>query len=382
MRVTPDEVHINDPDFFDEFYNRQGRLDRDPRMLPFIGNDTAIFATTPSDLHKIRRAPIAPLFSRKRILELEPIIKDKIAELTTIIRRFQTDGEILDINKAYMTLTEDIIYQYCFGKNKGELSSPGFSDSLDESFRITIKGGYLSVFFPWIPKIMMSLPPHILLKISPAFSTFLDIKSDLINMVRDVQSGCDKEDTTTSIHNDHASVIRELANSHLPAHERTVTRIADEASNILAAGVTTSGWTATVASYYIISQPHIFATLHEELRSNFPDLDTIPDLVKLEKLKYLQACVKEGLRMGIGESWRSPRIPRQGSVSYKDWVIPQDSVISMSKYDISSDERVFPKPKQFIPERWLDYAKYNGGVNPNDYLVVFGRGTRACLGRE
>ena len=50
----------------------------------------------------------------------------------------------------------------------------------------------------------------------------------------------------------------------------------------------------------------------------------------------------------------------------------------MSAYFMHSDPKVYPKPFEFIPERWLGY------VDPAMYqnFVPFCRGSRNCLGMK
>ena len=65
---------------------------------------------------------------------------------------------------------------------------------------------------------------------------------------------------------------------------------------------------------------------------------------------------------------------------YQSYVLPPGSVISMSNFSVSHDEKLFPDSFTFRPERWLDEPKAPDGSNLSRYMVSFGRGTRSCLG--
>lgn len=53
----------------------------------------------------------------------------------------------------------------------------------------------------------------------------------------------------------------------------------------------------------------------------------------------------------------------------------------MDQYHMHTNERIFPEPSVFRPERWLGDPKGPDGVKPlTNYLTTFGRGTRMCLG--
>lgn len=48
--------------------------------------------------------------------------------------------------------------------------------------------------------------------------------------------------------------------------------------------------------------------------------------------------------------------------------------------EVSHDESIFPKSREFIPERWLDSPTTTDGIPLDRFMVSFGRGTRSCMG--
>ena len=83
----------------------------------------------------------------------------------------------------------------------------------------------------------------------------------------------------------------------MPESERSDDRLAKEAQVLLAAGTANTARTLGFISYYILANPHIHARLQEELRdtmSTYPE--QVPSWADLERLPYLQALIKEGVR--------------------------------------------------------------------------------------
>ena len=144
--------------------------------------------------------------------------------------------------------------------------------------------------------------------------------------------------------------------------DKTVTRILAETQAILGAGTETTGNTLSVLTYHVLSEPSIHRRLRRELRDaevGYSADNTLLDYRMLEKLPYLQACIKEALRLATGVSSRLPRTHRTAPVSYTDpsgkkYTFPPGTVISMSILDLHYNDSIFPAARSFKPERWLE----------------------------
>lgn len=163
--------------------------------------------------------------------------------------------------------------------------------------------------------------------------------------------------------------------------ERTDERISDEAQNFIGAGVSTTGWALSVASFHIINNREIYERLRSDLNKLIPDPGAANafELTKLEKCDYLTACIKEGIRLAYAISGRSIRLS-DNMIQYGRWRIPPGTPVGMTMVDVSHNEDIFPNSWTFNPDRWLGDAKTKTGEPVEKYWVGFGRGTRSCLG--
>lgn len=93
------------------------------------------------------------------------------------------------------------------------------------------------------------------------------------------------------------SLFRYIVTSDMPASEQSTERLCREAMVLFGAGTASTARTMGFMCYYILENLHIRKRLGDELAplmAHYPDnLPTLPDL---EKLPYLQAVIKEGLR--------------------------------------------------------------------------------------
>jgi len=184
----------------------------------------------------------------------------------------------------------------------------------------------------------------------------------------------------------------------VPPQERTLHRLGQEAISLIGAGGITTQHTLKTLTYHILANPPVLARLTAELKQAMPDPNVPASLQQLEHLPYLSAVLAEGLRLSYGISHRMERSFPDRAVTYADYVIPPNTSVSMTTMLIHDNPSIFPEPRRFIPERWLDsndddkpaLAFSHDGEKPLQhqtqqqrlakYFLPFGRGSRACVG--
>jgi len=93
------------------------------------------------------------------------------------------------------------------------------------------------------------------------------------------------------------TLFRHLFNSDLPPSELTDERLSKEAQVLIGSGTITTAGTLCFICYYIMANPAIREGLGEELKGvmeGYPEKK--PTWAELEKVAYMQALIKEGLR--------------------------------------------------------------------------------------
>lgn len=199
---------------------------------------------------------------------------------------------------------------------------------------------------------------------------------DIAVQVKEVmaQSTSEKKSST------HPTVFQEILDSKLPAHEKTILRLAQDGGAVVGAGTVTTAWAITVAVFYLVSQADTLSRLKSELLTALPDPSKRPSLSYLEQLPYLSAVIQESLRLSYGVSSRLQRIAPDEAITYIDpdsakiWRIPAGTPVSMTSLLIFQNPKIFPEPLKFRPERWIENPRLDR------YQVAFSKGTRMCLG--
>ncbi|KAK8081503.1 sterigmatocystin biosynthesis P450 monooxygenase [Apiospora saccharicola] len=143
--------------------------------------------------------------------------------------------------------------------------------------------------------------------------------------------------------------------------------MAAECTDHMAAGIDTTG-DALCFLMWEISQPrslHVQSRLQDEIRSS-ADPATTP----FDKLPYLDAVVMEGLRCFPAIPMSLPRYTPAGGRTIDGYYIPG----AYSTHRI--DQRVFPEPERFNPDRWLDAA---GDMDRKRLFFAFASGGEGVL---
>ena len=159
VRITPHELHLKDPNYYAEQF--PGYTRRRDKVGRFVGNATgnSMFGTISSTLHRKRRGALNPFFSKRSILEIEPIIQDRIDELCDKMKDHLKSGEPVELHMAYMAVSLDIISYHAFGRSLGMLKQP---ESETQKWKSAIKGATQAAIFtrhfPAIGNLLMLLP--------------------------------------------------------------------------------------------------------------------------------------------------------------------------------------------------------------------------------
>jgi hypothetical protein len=121
------------------------------------------------------------------------------------------------------------------------------------------------------------------------------------------------------------SLFHQIVHSDMPESELSAERLVKEAQLLLGAGTASMARTLDFIIFYILAKPDIHARLQDELRDTMAEYpQRKPSWAELERLPYLQAIIKEGLRLSYGIMRRLPRCSPDVAIQYKQWTIPRN----------------------------------------------------------
>ena len=169
MRISPTELHVSDPDFYNVLYaSGSQRRHKDDFVTRGFYTPIASFGTPDHDIHRMRRMALNPFFSKQAVQRLEPMIQGKIDLLCKRLREMAQQERVLHVEHAMMALTTDIISEYSFGYSYDALEQDDLAAPWTRSFREAMASSVLFRYFPLVGGIMTGLPLWVVKIVSPS----------------------------------------------------------------------------------------------------------------------------------------------------------------------------------------------------------------------
>ncbi len=154
--------------------------------------------------------------------------------------------------------------------------------------------------------------------------------------------------------------------------------LGSEAAGFILAGSHTTSSSLTWIVWRLLRHPQVLEKLVAELDEALAGSprDIVPKHALVEKLPYLECIIKEGLRIDTAVPGSTPRyVPPEGC-EINNVRLPPRTIVSAQAYSCHRDPSVYPKPDEFIPERWL-----NETAAMKRFYIPFGAdGPRKCIG--
>lgn len=321
VRIGPNEIHLSDPDNYDKLYSVGGRFYKDPVFYEVL-NVPAMFTSISNEEHRRRRAPLNHFFSRRAVLDLEDIVKEKADKLCRRVRESLEAGKPADLRSGLRAVSIDVLTEYAFADCWNHLDAPDFNEWFSEAVRDTSVVWWMLQQFPILVGPMALMPEKWARKMGPAMDGWMDCIVRTREYVMGVQ-----RNFAAGIKPQRRTIFHELLDPSTRDEETpippTLESLSGEALSFCTAAADTTGNAMEMSAYHVVTNPEIYAALKKELQEAFPDPSADLDYVTLEKLPYLTGVVKEGQRLSYGVISRLPRVTPEGGATFNGYHVPE-----------------------------------------------------------
>lgn len=356
FRLGNQDIYLmNHPDYVKEILVNQARnfhkgrgLQRAKRLL---GEG---LLTSEGDFHKRQRRLVQPAFHRQRIVNYAKVMID----YATRTRESWEANTTINISEEMMKLTLAIVAKTLFNADIEK-----DADEIGEAMGVFVKS-FDFLTLPFV-EILEKLPlPRV-----RAFNNARDLLDKTIyKMVEERRAK--NEDV-----GDLMSMLLIAQDEEGDGKGMTDLQVRDEIMTLFIAGHETTANALTWTWYLLSQNPDAEAKVWQEiddvLSGRLPTPEDYP------KLKYTEMVLSEAMRLYPPAWLIGRRVITECQVG--DYTIPINSITFMSQYLMHRDERYFPEPEKFDPERWTAEAKEK---RPKHSYFPFGGGPRQCIGES
>lgn len=155
---------MSNPANYEKIYNVGSKFYKDPAFYAAVGAPGSAFGTFSNELHRVRRAALSPMFSRKLVLELEDVVQDKAYKLSKRLESGLKDGNPngVDLHYGFRAVSVDVITDYAFGDCYNLLEKEDFGKYFFEMVKGTIGAFWVFIQWPLVQAVALSLPQFLI----------------------------------------------------------------------------------------------------------------------------------------------------------------------------------------------------------------------------
>ncbi|KXS14790.1 cytochrome P450 [Gonapodya prolifera JEL478] len=357
--ATTNMISVVDPEIIEQMCKKQDLPKNQMvyKRLRILETDPDnIFQTTDRVFHRRARRMVTPAFSIRYLNGLEVYI-DKVwqdLEKKLLGMRDAEGWAGVDVNKICHNIALDLIGETAFGCSFNMIESG--NHPLHEARETLFRYGITKVFIPFLKYIPLSYLPSI----NHAAHTTTTFLTEVVASRKAMNARGERRE----------DILQMLLDYRDPDGDRmTEEEIGASVFIIFVAGSETTANSMTWFVYMMLKHPQSLEKLQRELLETFPDGMTTPlGLEKLKSLPYLDACIKESMRLRpvapvISRELEKDTViqgtkPNGEVTSYN---IPRGTKIIVAIYGLHTSEKVWLRAKEFIPERWLESSGARAG---------------------
>jgi cytochrome P450 len=176
IRIAPDEIHLSDPENYEKIYHTGSKFSKSPGFYSAFGYGTAAFSTPSNELHRVRRAALNPLFSRRRVLDLEDVVQSKVAKLDHRLSVAASGGAAVDLHHALRAISVDTITDYGFGSCYNLLDHDDFGTQFFATMRELGPAVWFFQQWPLLQTLALNIPPWLARALSKNLGSFMQLQ--------------------------------------------------------------------------------------------------------------------------------------------------------------------------------------------------------------
>ncbi|KAI4688330.1 hypothetical protein J4E81_007926, partial [Alternaria sp. BMP 2799] len=312
---------------------------------------------------------IAAAYTVSNLLRSEEHIDRTFETFLDWMDKYAAAKKPMHLNTYISYLTFDVIGEIVFSKPFGFLvRGKDIGNSISNSLALN---AYIAVagYFRWINIALLANPIMTWLSILPMGHLFDTVTFVLADREKNENVRYDAVQYWFKQHEKHPDkfTIREIGTQALAA--------VGAGSDTVAAGIQSF-------IYHMIRHENAWERAHGEVvKAVEKGLcgDRVVSYADTQQLVFVQACVKEALRIFGPVPMGLPRIAPKGGLTFGGRTIPENTIVSINPWVVHYSKEIWGADAHvFNPDRWLA----EDSTTKEKYWIPFGAGYSGCPGQN
>ncbi|KAF4459920.1 cytochrome P450 [Fusarium albosuccineum] len=363
--IGPNQLSFLNPDAWKQIMGHRKPSEPENTKVPNFfrgGNNTILGADRES--HSQQRRLLSHGFSAQAMMEQQPTTKGYVDLLIKKLHENGGGGSKSVDAVAWLNFTTfDLIGDLSVGEPFGSLRNGNYHPWVALIFGSIQAGAYSFAFsqFPLLSALMRMFVPR-------------EIKQKAKDHDGLTRHLVDKRLAMDNDRLDFLSAITKSRGSATLSKEQ----IYGNAGILIIAGSETTATALSGQLYYLCQTPAVMQKLEQEVRNYFKSEEEI-DLLSVQKLSYMGACLEEGLRLYPPVPMGVPRITTDDTILFGQHV-PRGTTLEIWQWPMYHKPEYFKDADKFIPERWLGDSRF--ATDRLETVQPFSFGPRNCIGKN
>ncbi|KIX10083.1 uncharacterized protein Z518_01164 [Rhinocladiella mackenziei CBS 650.93] len=379
VRIGPRTISVSDPALIPKIYGLNSGFTKTKfytlHMLSYQGQFTpSLFTTLDEGYHAKYKRPIANAYSMSTLVEFEPLIDSTSQLFMSRLDEFVSSQKVFNFGQWLQMYAFDVIGEIVFSRKLGFLETRSDVDGIMADIRTKVFYGGSVGQIPTVDKFITKSPLFLACVPTHPIVNFT-VERMRERLSAKAQGVDDKK--------------RDFLTRCFEAQEKNPDLVTDRIirmyniDNVLA-GSDTTGISLRSIFYYLMKSPQALKKVVDEIdkAESEGSLSEFITWKESNNQPYLQACIKEALRMHPAVGLLLERHVPKGGVTLGDHFLPEGTIVGVNPWVAARNRQVYGEDADnFRPERWLEASPEQLAAMDRASLT-FGHGARSCIGKN
>ncbi|KAH7313964.1 cytochrome P450 [Stachybotrys elegans] len=381
-RYAPNRYSINDPESAKTIYGLGKSFPKSSWYTSWsIPGEWNLFADQSIQRHSQMRKLYQAPYAMSALVNYEPFVDECAALFKHRLSELTSTNMAVDMRHWFQCYAFDVIGKITYGKRIGFLDQGDDVMGVIRVLESTIDYSTMVGIYPFLHRYLF----HIRSWLDGTRSTGRGFMIDFtIQRIKDAHP-----ESKAASESKDMSAPADFLSKFMTKHSNDPDNFTDfhVLSGCLAnmvAGSDTTAISLSAILYYLLKNPCSMKTLQEQIDEHSASgrLSDFPTFKESQEMPYLQAVIKEALRLHPATGLPLERVVSEGGATISGHFFPEGSIVGINTWVAHRNKTIFGDDAEyFSPERWLKGDPHKIAAM-NRYWMPFGLGSRTCIGRH